>query len=373
MDSRKNSKKFTLIITTLVVLAIFIGNLSYLSIVSVNLSQDPILTWTGENNFVADGANPDSAVTGTNFMFRVNYTDSNNIEPSTVQVWIDDDDDGYEPGEKLLMNAVNISDETYYDGKLYTFNRVLTNTNGNVKHYRFYAVSDGVSITGVPTDNSSVYVFDSSSGSGSAPTLDWTGEVNYSLDGVNPDSAVSGTTFEFRVEYKDTDNDAPAQIQLWIDVDNNSAYNSSEKYGMTEYGGSADYTAGRFFTKSLLLFCTDGCNINYRFYANDGTNEATTGSPVLPPIPVTIITTTTTPLTTSPSITTTIPSSTEPITSTTTSSSTPNTTTEETTPKTFTTTISTAYEAAPSSFPSVFIIVLFFTTLVVFLCRYKKT
>jgi hypothetical protein len=142
-----------------------------------DLTQDPTLAWTGEANFVTDGANPDSAITGSSFQFRVKYSDENNDAPGSIQVWVDKNSDGdYDDGgEKIGLTEVDGGDDIYYDGKIYSTSIVLNNTGGNSKKYRFYAVGGGANATGAPTCDSSVYVFDSSAGSGIAPVVNWTG------------------------------------------------------------------------------------------------------------------------------------------------------------------------------------------------------
>jgi len=235
-----------------------------------DVSVAPTLDWTGENGYVSDGANPDSGVTGSTFIIRVKYTDTNNDAPTQMQVWIDQDNNtgnGYE--DQLDMNEDDPTDENYIDGKIYTLPVTLNNAVGNIKNYRFYAANtpDG-SAVGSPTQNSSVYVFDTSSGGGNTPTLNWTGEDNYTDDGINPDSGNGGeTSFTFRVDY--TDESSPALIQVWIDEDDNGAYGADEKFDMTEDAPSNRYTLSR-----VLNFNGDG-TLNFIFYATDGTLEAT--------------------------------------------------------------------------------------------------
>ena len=36
-----------------------------------------------------------------------------------------------------------------------------------------------------------------------APTLSWTGEATYTIDGVDPDAGSNNTVFEFRVNFID--------------------------------------------------------------------------------------------------------------------------------------------------------------------------
>jgi len=117
------------------------------------------------------------------------------------------------------------------------------------------------------------------SGSNNAPGLEWTGEANYTTDGVNPDSAVGGSNFEFRVKYTDIDNDAPTLIQVWVDEDDSGAYEAGEKYSMTIDGGDSDYTNGENFTKTLAVDYVGDGSLKYRFYAFDGTDVAS-GTPI---------------------------------------------------------------------------------------------
>ncbi|MBW1887813.1 MAG: hypothetical protein JRI52_05620, partial [Deltaproteobacteria bacterium] len=78
------------------------------------------------------------------------------------------------------------------------------------------------------------------------PILNWTGDSGYT-DGVDPNNGDSGSTFEFRVEYSDQDNNAPGTKEVWIDLDDNLIYELGEKFDMTSMGGS-DYTAGVDYT-----------------------------------------------------------------------------------------------------------------------------
>ncbi|MHB1348593.1 MAG: multiheme c-type cytochrome [Desulfobulbaceae bacterium] len=246
-----------------------------------NTAQAPTLSWTGENGYAADGSNPDSAPTGSTFTFRVNYTDANNDPPNSIEVWIDLDDNGYDPGEKHGMAEADAGDANATDGKLYTFVTVLSDIGGNTKKYRF-AASDGANpATGPPTADGSVQIFSESQGSGSAPVLNWTGEPDYASDGVHPDSGQSTDSFEFRVKYTDTENDPPASIELWLDSDGNTTFSSEEKIALSKAGTGTDYIGGEIYTSgNLMLTCADGCGMAYRFHASDGSGEATSNAPV---------------------------------------------------------------------------------------------
>jgi len=113
------------------------------------------------------------------------------------------------------------------------------------------------------------------------PILSWTGETNYTTDGVNPDNAAGGSNFEFRIKYTDAENNAPTSIQVWVDQNDNGSYEVTEKYAMNEVDfGDVNYTDGKLYTKTLTLVEAGDNNLNYRFYASDGTNDAV-GTPAV--------------------------------------------------------------------------------------------
>jgi hypothetical protein len=235
----------------------------------------PLLSWTGEANYSSDGVNPDSGVSGSSFEFRVEYADADNIAPTTIQVWVDINDTGtgaYEGTEQYDMTEVNAGDTIYTDGKLYTKTLNISSAGDDSIYYRFYATDGTDDAVGYPTSNNTVEI-------NNPPTLAWTGETNYTADGVNPDIDTSGSSFTFRVEYTDTDDDAPSSIQVWIDEDDSGTYESGEKYDMTVDGGDGDYTNGELYTKALTLTAEGDGALNYRFYAKDDFDDAT-GDPV---------------------------------------------------------------------------------------------
>ncbi|MEW5802730.1 MAG: hypothetical protein AB1847_11580 [bacterium] len=133
------------------------------------------------------------------------------------------------------------------------------------------------------SNNSDIYAqtFQASS----PPVLSWTGETGYQSSGVNPGTGPAGTTFEFRVKYRNVNNLAPQKAQLWIDQDDDGIYSINPDsplmdkiMNMTAESGG-NYIQGTIYKASTTLeFAGDG-KINYRFVFSDGTNEAT-GEPV---------------------------------------------------------------------------------------------
>jgi predicted outer membrane repeat protein len=248
----------------------------------------PVLSWTGEDNYSADGVSPDSASNGSSFTFRIEYADINNQCPASgsqdIQVWIDENDTGdgnYESGEKFNMSEVSSGDTDCTDGKLYTLTRSLSYFGDGSLYYRFYA-SDGTSdATGTPTTNRMVTI----TSSNTAPTLSWTGETNYVRDGVNPNADAGGSSFTFSIKYSDIDNDAPSSIQVWLDRNDNGVYEDNANPDLDEkidmlvaVAGDAVYADGKLYTRTLTIEAAGDGIMNYRFYASDGTADAT-GTP----------------------------------------------------------------------------------------------
>ncbi len=105
--------------------------------------------------------------------------------------------------------------------------------------------------------------------------LEWTGEVNYEKSGVYPISAISGTTFKFRVKYSDPNNKAPLVKELWIDLNDDGDYNDfNEKIDMKEENSSSSYTIGKIYTKNLVIKYSGDGILNYKFYFNNGEKDA---------------------------------------------------------------------------------------------------
>jgi predicted outer membrane repeat protein len=249
-----------------------------------NIAQSPTLNWTGETNYQSDGVNPDSAVSGSTFTFRVEYKDTNNDSPNPIEVWVDKNDNGtYEAEEKYAMTGIDAGDIIYTDGKLYTRSISISSAGDNILSYRFYA-SDGTNdATGTPTSGGTITILNN------APTLSWTGEAYFTSDGVNPDTGGSGASYEFRIKYTDADNTAPSSIQIWIDEDDDGSYEVGEKYTMTQVNPlDTTYSDGKLYRKSLTLSYAGDGNLNYRFYASDGSDTAT-GSPATSDSTVTVM------------------------------------------------------------------------------------
>jgi predicted CXXCH cytochrome family protein len=236
-----------------------------------NVSQIPTLDWTGEPNYESDGVDPDSALAESTFYFRIEYTDTNNDAPASIQVWVDENDNlSYEEGEKYDMFELDGGDINYTDGKIYTGSLTISKAGDNTFNYRFYAHDGSEEATGDPVSGSTLSVTDN------GPELDWTGQTYYAGDGVHPDTGGSGASFEFRVEYTDLDNEAPALIQMWIDEDEDLVYQEDEKHDMSVFAGEdGNYANGEIYTVIRTLSFTNDGVYNYRFHAtSDGADAS---------------------------------------------------------------------------------------------------
>ena len=112
------------------------------------------------------------------------------------------------------------------------------------------------------------------------PVLAWTGETEFVSDGVDPESGDSKTEFEFRVEYTDLNNDAPAWMRLYLDKNGDGDYADADEIVDMAVDTSAsdpakydgDYTNGEWYTASAAIPCgadTDRCS--YFFHTHNGT------------------------------------------------------------------------------------------------------
>ncbi len=241
------------------------------------VSSVPVLSWSSEPGYAADGVTPDSGGSGSSFVFRIDYSDADNTSPTNIQVWVDVDDSGsYGAGEKYEMTEVDAGDTTYTDGKLYSKALSLSSAGDGSLSYRFYAVNGAGDATGTPTVDHSVNV----TSSNTAPTLAWTGAVNYVADGVDPDAGVTNTDFTFQVQYSDADNNPPSFMQVWVDMNDDDDYDDvGEKIDLTAVDASdTDYSNGKIYEATTSLAAVGDSYMNYRFSASDGTVEAT-GTP----------------------------------------------------------------------------------------------
>lgn len=243
----------------------------------------PLLTWTGETNYQNDGVNPDQSSSGTTFEFRVKYQNPNGLPPRKYQLWIDQDDDGtyfinaQNPVMDKIMNMSLESGSDYTQGVIYKAETTVEFAGDGKINYRFVFSDLTNEATGEPTKNHQI-LFGNTSAS-----LEWMDTTEYESDGISPNSASGGSSFTFRVKYRDWENDPPTTSEVWIDLNHNNIYDNDEKFTMNPYD-SQNFSAGRAYFKSLsCIYIPDLANTNpltikYRFYFTN-TDEVAEGDP----------------------------------------------------------------------------------------------
>lgn len=113
------------------------------------------------------------------------------------------------------------------------------------------------------------------------PALAWTGEANYTADGLNPETGDTATSFTYRVKYTDADNDSPASGYPKVHITRNCSAPecgeiSGSPFAMTFVSGA--YNTGAVYTYSKMLGAT-GEDYTYYFEARDVNSADAAGAP----------------------------------------------------------------------------------------------
>jgi hypothetical protein len=109
------------------------------------------------------------------------------------------------------------------------------------------------------------------------PILNWTGDIGYQSDGVEPDEGNAGTTFTFRVNYKDENNHppAPGYPQLYL-FKGDKQIQGSPFVMNEEDPGDTVYANGKIYKYSIIL-TEPGDDYTYYFWARDSLGVEATG------------------------------------------------------------------------------------------------
>ena len=234
------------------------------------INSIPVLSWTREAGYAADGLNPEIGSRATNYVFRVSYSDPDSDEPAS----------GY-PKLRIKKGAAEIAGSPFTmgfisgtpgAGSIYSYSAVLPSTGTDYSYYFEALDAENAASTGTP-----VIVMSGPEISNTAPELRWTGETDYVSGGVQPVSAHTGSTFTFRVSYSDYDGDAPAAGYPRVRVFKNSAEISGSPFTMSFVSGAP--AAGAVYTCDKVLNST-GTDYSYYFEAKDSLNSDAAGDPL---------------------------------------------------------------------------------------------
>ncbi|MFN7182132.1 MAG: hypothetical protein ACK4NF_05595, partial [Planctomycetota bacterium] len=208
---------------------------------------------------------------GTTFKLKFTFEDKNGRFPDSVDFTLDTDLDlNISSGDLIKNKNCSLTEEDSGDrdttnGKGYFCEVVLTfvsdGTNRGFNKGRFIlkAVVGNFSTTALSPLNQVITVLDS------PPTL--------SDNSVNPASGPVGTTFEFRVLYKDKEGHPPSFIELVADFNGNNIIDTNEIFRMRKVNiNDNDFIIfGVWYTTSVKVSqAPTGNIIRYGFRAGDG-------------------------------------------------------------------------------------------------------
>ena len=109
------------------------------------------------------------------------------------------------------------------------------------------------------------------------PILEWTGDIGYQTDGVEPNEGNAGTTFTFRVKYKDENNHAPASGYPLLYLFKGDEQIKGRPVVMDEEDPTDTvYTDGKIYTYSVTL-SKPGDDYTYYSWARDSLGIGATG------------------------------------------------------------------------------------------------
>jgi len=112
------------------------------------------------------------------------------------------------------------------------------------------------------------------------PVLAWTGEANFTGDGLDPEVGTTATMFSYRVLYRDPDNDPPTAIRVSIQKPLGTAWTSLNLSLASWVGSPFNYEIGATYNATTRL-ADSGTDYWYVFNATDERDWAS-GPPTAP-------------------------------------------------------------------------------------------
>jgi hypothetical protein len=246
---------------------------------TVKVNREPLLQFVGTAGFANDGVDPDSALEGSTFTFRVIYKDPEGDKPLDGKVYLRIDLDHnkiIDPADpKIAMTEAIPADQNYADGKEYT--ATYTFAEDGTYGYRFEAqdafdnmAAGPAGLDYIPGPIATEPV------PNRLPTLSFTGELYFQADGVNPLTDLKGATFTFRVRYIDLDNDAVSTGYPKVQI-------GTQSYEMKQADSTdTNFADGKIYTVDIIL--SKASIYTYTFSVQNSLNQTASLGPVDGPV-----------------------------------------------------------------------------------------
>ena len=219
-----------------------------------------VMSLPGSGQFTSTGVQPATAAPKSLFTFQINYLDTANRAPTSVQVYVWSPTGTKLPGSPFTMTA---GVTTYRTGVLYQYPLVLS-TDG-IYSYQFKVMGPLGTVKYLPTTGSDFGPFVDTP---PQPTL--VGPTG----GVLPASGPSGAQFTFQVKYRQAEGHAPTFVRLWLWGTLGNMAVQGSPFTMTPTNLAPNYITGVVFQRTLTLTGTGTCQ--YRFEVSDGGPSVTT-------------------------------------------------------------------------------------------------
>ncbi len=245
-------------------------------------NRAPKLDWVGTEGYDDNGVEPEGRqLPGTDFVFRVLYTDFEGDAPAFVNCHIAK---LIENKDKALIEdevhgspfTMTSSDTNYVQGAVFTMRRQLLDEG---RYVVWFASREATSAYFPPQDAygmptwwhaHKMWVVDLK------PQLSWAPGDDFGdgahPDGIHPNEAPSGTIFSLRVDYDDLDSGEPAYVRAHVlrSAGGTLTEITGSPFEMSPMGD--DFTQA--VTYAIGVFIGEVGNYRYYFSASDGGQDA---------------------------------------------------------------------------------------------------
>ena len=182
--------------------------------------------------------------------------------------------DGLKRGIKVWYRNANITTRPVYGNPPDPANLTLSASDGS--YFRGGLAADGYCAVDCHGTTTREIIRTPVQNTDQLPMLVWADALGFDEDGVTPDAAEPVSRFTFRVKYRDWDNDEPNAIYVWVDVNNDKAFEIAERFALDKIPGSTlPYSSGVDYTTSMTLTKVGDGVVKYYFEAMDEDGNAT--------------------------------------------------------------------------------------------------